>query len=160
MKKKYILWMLTICMTVSMSTTALAFAETNSNAGGLSTAAVQESKTEETATGGAITESTTTEGAITESTTTEGAVTQETTSAAITPEKINLSLDGAYKQLDSSKTMELIKLQKQSDESIAKGYSETSSNLSKLEKVDAVIAGFDSSNKKVVEKRRDFAKSM
>lgn len=120
MRKKYIMWILTICMVASMSGTAVAFAET---------------------TGSGVTQ-------------------DETTQAAIKLEKISLSLEDVYKQLENSKTMELIKLQKQSDESVAKGYSETSSSLRQMEKSDAIIAGFDTSNKKVVEKRRDFANSM
>ncbi|QHI72499.1 TolC family protein [Aminipila terrae] len=120
MRKKYIMWILTICMVASMSSTAVAFAET---------------------TGSGVTQA-------------------ETTQAAIKLEKISLSLEDVYKQLENSKTMELIKLQKQSDESVAKGYSETSSSLRQMEKSDAIIAGFDTSNKKVVEKRRDFANSM
>ncbi|QIB70561.1 TolC family protein [Aminipila butyrica] len=143
MKKKYILWTLSICMAVTMSTASLAFADTASTAPASTKAAATESA--------AATEA--------PAQTAEGNE-ETTTEAAVKLEPIQLSLEGAYKQLDNSKTMELIKLQKQSDDSAAKGYGENSSSLSKLEKVDAVITGFDTSNKKLLQSRRDFARSM
>ncbi len=118
MKKKYIMWILSICMVATMSTTVITFAETDNS------------------------------------------TTIENTQAVIKLEKINLSLDAAYKQLENSKTMEVIRLKKQSDQSVARGYSEMSSSYKKLEKSDMIISGYDSSNKKVAQKRRDFANLM
>ncbi len=73
---------------------------------------------------------------------------------------ISLSLDGAYKQLESSKTIELVNLKKQSDLSISKGYSEAVSNYNKQEKEDTFVMGYDSSNKYVAQARRNFANLM
>lgn len=92
--------------------------------------------------------------------TTESRIIATKEQSKLDKEEINLSLDGVYKQLENSKTMELIKLKKQSDQSVAKGYSETVSNYKDMEKTDALIRGYDSSNKNVAEARRTFAKSM
>lgn len=135
MKKKYVMWILSICMVATMSAPILSLAAT--------------------------TDSVNTETSTTQSATTGSAITQtETTETAIKLERVNLSLDGAYKKLEDSKTMEMIKLKKQSDESVAKGYSEMSSSYSKMEKSDALISGYDSSNKLVAQERRDFANLM
>ncbi len=131
MKKKYIMWILSICMVSAMALPMMSFGDTPESAA--------DNKTTETA---------------------AESVEEQTTDPAVKLEKISLSLDGVYKQLENSKTMEVIKLKKQSDQSVAKGYSETASTLSKLEKSDAVISGFDSSNKVVAQARRTFANAM
>ncbi len=135
MKKKYVMWILSACMVSTMFIPILSSAET--------------------------VDSIKADSLTTQSATTGSAITQvETTQPAIKLEKVNLSLDDAYKKLEGSKTMELIKLQKQTDQSVAKGYSETASSFSKMEKSDAIIAGYDSSNKLVAQERRDFANLM
>lgn len=135
MKKKYVMWILSICMVATMSAPILSLAATTDSVD------TETSTTQSAATGSAITQT-------------------ETTETAIKLEKVNLSLDGAYKKLEDSKTMEMIRLKKQSDESVAKGYSEMSSSYSKMEKSDALISGYDSSNKLVAQERRDFANLM
>ncbi|MHC1721962.1 MAG: TolC family protein [Aminipila sp.] len=134
MKKKYIVWILSIGMMMTVVTPSMSYA--------------------------GITDIAKVQNTATENTTTQSAIQTETTQTAIKLEKVNLSLDGAYKKLEGSKTMEMIKLQKQSDESVAKGYSEISSSYSKMEKSNAIIAGYDSSNKLVAQERRDFANLM
>lgn len=135
MKKKYVMWILSVCMVSTMFVPILSSAATNDSV-------KVENSTIESATTGS------------------GIIQAETTQPAIKLEKVNLSLDDAYKKLEGSKTMEVIKLQKQTDQSVAKGYSETASNFSKMEKSDAIIAGYDSSNKLVAQERRDFANLM
>lgn len=133
MKKKQVMWILSICMVVTMTAPAMSYAGT--------------------------TNSVKVENSATESTTTESAITQtETTQTAIKLEKVNLSLDGAYKKLEDSKTMEIIKLKKQSDESVARGYGEAVSNYNKMEEKD--LFSYDSSLKTVAKARRTFANSM
>nr|WP_315020555.1 TolC family protein [uncultured Aminipila sp.] len=135
MKKKYVMWILSVCMVSTMSVPILSSAATTDSV------KVEDLTTQSATTGSAI-------------------APVETTQPAIKLEKVNLSLDDAYKKLEGSKTMEVIKLQKQTDQSVAKGYSETASSFSKMEKSDAIIAGYDSSNKLVAQERRDFANLM
>lgn len=133
MKKKQVMWILSICMASTMSVPMLTFAAT--------------------------TDSVKMESSVRESTTTGSAITQiQTTETAIKLEKVNLSLDGAYKKLEDSKTMEIIKLKKQSDESVARGYGEAVSNYNKMEEKD--LFSYDSSLKTVAKSRRSFANSM
>lgn len=131
MKKKYIAGTLALCMLLTMSSTVMSFAA--------------ETKT-------VTEEAVSAENADAE--TTEGATPQ----AEAAPQAVYLTLEGAYKQLENSKTMELIKLQQQSDQSVAKGYSESVSNYNRLEKADSM--NVDTSNKNIAKVRRSFANSM
>lgn len=124
MKRKYIMWVISICIIATIPSNTISFADT-----------IDADKTERILT-----------------------VKQETSDNNV--EKISLSLDDAYKKLETSKTMELIKLKKKSDESVAKGYSETVSDFKELEESDRLIPGYDSSNKNIAKARRTFANSM
>ena len=50
---------------------------------------------------------------------------------------VNLSLEDAYKKLDTSIAMEMVKIQNDSDYAIAKGYSEKSDNKIDSQKIEA-----------------------
>ncbi|MGN0712021.1 MAG: TolC family protein [Anaerovoracaceae bacterium] len=95
-------------------------------------------------------------------------VEKEVASNSPSGQTISLSLEGAYKKLESSLSMEMLKVQKENDTAIAKGYSETVSNLKKLDDAmdkpgaenSSAYWTYDSSNKKMVTAMRTFAMSV
>ena len=82
----------------------------------------------------------------------------------ITPTK-TLSLDEAYKELETSPTMEQIALAKKSDQAVAKGNMESLQDLKAMEKASSdptsgAFWSYDSTNKKLMQAMRNFANSM
>lgn len=85
---------------------------------------------------------------------------------------VNLSLEDVYKKLETSISMEMINIQKESDEAIAKGYSENYKDLKDLDKMmgipgiqydprfSEVYWSYDSSNLEMVKTMRTFANSV
>lgn len=77
-----------------------------------------------------------------------------------TGQVINLSLADAYKKLDSSISMEMLLLQKDSDSAVARGYTENIKSLNKMEDNEKYYWVYDDSSKEMLKTMRDFANSV